>query len=746
MNALTPPAGNSRWSLVLLALLGTGLTVAAAGILFSTFMVYDDEGYVLLSLRNAAEHGALYRDVYTQYGPFPFVLYQGLHALGLPFTHHAGRLITLALWAGTAWSCALLVWTATRSLLLRITTLPAAFVFLWIMANESTHPGGLIVLGTVVLALLGWHWLEQGRELRWAAATGAGIALLALTKINIGVFAAWSALAWLLLFHRDDRLRRWAPVLVALAGVALPFLLMRPLLDRPGVRDFAIAFAGSALAVTLAGARGATGRAGHRCLAVEALAGGLATALVLAAVLLRGTTPQDLLEGIVLGPLRHPVKFALLFPWPRGFAVITALSLAAAGGAWLLRRRGSSAVDILIALGRLAAAAGLMLAVPRYPGLRPDNLTFPWLFPLLWLFAWPLTGEAPGRAAARLWVVLLLLGQSLHAFPVSGSQIAWGSVLVMPLAALGAWDAGKWLSDHLALSPQRRRWLSLITATGLVLFGVVTTLRFTRVARRYPEGQSLGLPGAELIRLPDATATEFRLMHQNAIAHGDVLFSLPGMFSFNLWTGLPTPTLANVTHWFSLLDPSRQDAIRQVLEAHPRAAVITSPGQLAFLASKDVPVQSPLVDYLTRNFGIVVGTPNLALMIRKDRLIRPFLLGERLTLASGAKVPPGTPRTLLTLILSPVPGSRLASVEITSSEPGRQLRLDASNARLELTPVSPQGEPVGPAGPSPWPAPLHGPVQLSIYYDQDRLPPANPGAIITLRDPQGAEIGLALLR
>jgi hypothetical protein len=741
----TPSTAGSRAGFLLLALVGSGLTAAAAGILFSTFMVYDDEGYVLLSLRHAAEHGGLYRDVYTQYGPFPFVLYQGLHALGLPFTHHAGRLVTLAAWAGTAWACSLLVWTATRSLVLRLATLPAAFVFLWIMANEPTHPGGLIALGTALLALLGWHWLEQGRETAWAATTGAGIALLTLTKVNLGAFAAFSSLAWLLLFHRADRLRRWAPALVALAGAALPFLLMRPLLDRPAMRDFALTFAGSAVAVTLAGAAGATGRAGSRCLRVAALTGGLAAAVILAVVLLQGTRPQDLLQGIVLGPLRHPVSFSLGFPWPDAIHVVTVLSVSAAAGACLLRRRGHGTGDVLVALARLAAALALAATLARYPETRPDHTTFPWLFPLLWLFAWPLPGDHPGRTAARIWVVLLLLGQSLHAFPVPGSQVAWGTLLAVPLAALGAWEAGTWLAGRFALVAPDRRRLALAASAALAIFGALTTARFARVASRYPEGESLGLPGAELVRLPEPIAAELRFVGQNALAHADVLFSLPGMFSFNLWTGLPTPTLANVTHWFSLLDPARQDSIRQVLEDHPRAALVTSPENLEFLLRHEIPVQGPLVDYLRRNFEVVPGSTTFHFLLRRDRLIRPFLLGERLTLSPNAKAPTGTPRSLLKLTLFTRPGSTLGALEIASSRPGHRLRLDAGNARLELTPVSSQGEPIGPARPAPWPAPLGGPVQLSVFYDAEHLPPTFSGAVITLRDPAGEEIGLALL-
>ena len=63
-------------------------------------------------------------------------------------------------------------------------------------------------------------------------------------------------------------------------------------------------------------------------------------------------------------------------------------------------------------------------------------------------------------------------------------------------------------------------------------------------------------------------AAELRSLSVNAVAHCDLLFSLPGMFSFNLWTGLPSPTAANVTHWFNLLSPAQQAAVIAKLFAH----------------------------------------------------------------------------------------------------------------------------------------------------------------------------------
>src|SRR5207302_295637 len=65
----------------------TGLlaAVAVAGTLaiawpatFTAFPPYDDEGYVLAVLIPFVRGRALYDEVYTQHGPFPFVVASGL--------------------------------------------------------------------------------------------------------------------------------------------------------------------------------------------------------------------------------------------------------------------------------------------------------------------------------------------------------------------------------------------------------------------------------------------------------------------------------------------------------------------------------------------------------------------------------------------------------------------------------------------------------------------------------------------
>jgi hypothetical protein len=47
--------------------------------------------------------GELYDEVYSQYGPFYYLLFGGLfELLGRPVTPNAGRLIVVAIWVATA--------------------------------------------------------------------------------------------------------------------------------------------------------------------------------------------------------------------------------------------------------------------------------------------------------------------------------------------------------------------------------------------------------------------------------------------------------------------------------------------------------------------------------------------------------------------------------------------------------------------------------------------------------------------
>jgi hypothetical protein len=735
------------WRTFVFTVAAAGLAVAAGFVMFSTFMFYDDEGYVILSLQNFAEHGHLYGDVYTQYGPFPYVLYYGLHAIGWPFTHTAGRLLTLAAWMGTALCGAALVGQGARSLTAKITALTVVVVYLWVMSSEPSHPGSLIALLIAALAVLGARWIAMDRVRAWTLLAGALASVLLLTKINVGGLVALAAFAWFLLHQRNDALRRWAPVLVAVGACALPFVLMRPLLGVGWVQTYAIVFACSAVAAIGSASLGSGPRVSWNALGWAALAGSAVAAVVIGVILARGTTLPDLLQGVLLGPLRQPVNFSLRYVWPVGTLAFALGSTALWAALWFLRRRGVASTDVAVAILRIIGALGVAVALLQFPQSSPDRPVFGYAMPCLWFFLWPLAGEKPAFVAGRTWVGLLLLGQFLHPFPVAGSQIAWGTFLALPLAILGAWSAVTWLVRRFAPA-ESMLWIKRAIAlrAAVAVFTVLCAWRLADVANRYREGSHLGLPGAEVLRLPSDAVALYRTLIVNATTHGDMLFSEPGMFSLNLWSGLPTPTLANVTHWFSLLDVAKQEAIIRKLEGHPRACVIVQREHVNFLARGGFAPAGPLHDYIAKNFTPAFALDDFEFCVRRGRQIEPLMLGEILMRPLDAPSPPSV-NTLLKLTLLLPPNASVSRVEIAApGSPTGRLVLDASNARLEVTPTNSRGEPAGNTMPRAWPLSLQGPASVSIFYNRIDQPQPGRTGLIVLRNPAGEEIALARLR
>jgi hypothetical protein len=740
----------SRLPLLLLFCAVAALTVAAALMLFGTFMMYDDEGYVLISLRDFADHGKLYGDVYTQYGPFPFVFYYLLHLAGLPLTHLTERMVTLLIWSGSATLAAAMTWRFTRSCAAMLGVLAAVFVYIWVMVCEPGHPGGLILATTVILAALGCRWLAAGRWCAWAALAGAGCAMLLLTKINVGVFAALSAFSMLVLHSRNDRVRRWAPWVLAAGFATLPYLLTRALSDQPWVQTLSMVFAFSAVAAIGAAARGAAPECGRRLWFTATVAGGMVALIILGVIFIRGTTPAELLRGTILGPLRHPGHFNMVYHWPFGAAAFAAASF----GTFLLATLGSRwpsrfPIDEVVAGLRLLAAAGVVLVLIGFPQFSPDKRLFAYSVSCLWPFLWPLAGASVPGTRAQAWLGLLLLGQSLHGYPVPGSQVAWGTVLALPLAAIGAWDAAAWLTQKYFAEWRGVRAVRLGLKLGVLALAGVTGMRLADIGWHNLDNRPLNLPGAEALRLPDATTALYRLLVFNAEAHGDMLFTLPGMFSLNLWSGLPTPTLTNVTHWFSLLDDTQQQAIIRALASHPKACIIVQTDHLRFLRDHQLGPSGPLYDYIMQEFEPVLEIDGFEFRVHRGRHVAPLLTGEVFEeKSSGTGIPAGKFNTLIRLYLLLPPDRQIGSVDIVGADdPGfPSLRLQSSNTRVGVTPIDLAGDARAQPQSRTFPFALHGPAMVELYFDRAGHTFPAVHVLLIVRDPAGAELALVRLR
>jgi hypothetical protein len=201
--------------------------------IFTSFSGHDDEGYLLVSLSEFLRGQSLYDDVYTQYGPFYYLLFGSLFELsGRPVTTDAGRIVVIAIWLGTATLHGVAAYRLTRRLDVAIGAQIVAFIVLTLLVGEPMHP---VVLTVLLLAagLVVATWTSMSAS---AAAAGLGVlvAALLMTKVNVGALAAVAAVAAATLSlpplcHR----RAFRLGALALLGIT-PLALLGPIWARRG--------------------------------------------------------------------------------------------------------------------------------------------------------------------------------------------------------------------------------------------------------------------------------------------------------------------------------------------------------------------------------------------------------------------------------------------------------------------------------------------------------------------------------
>jgi len=705
----------------LLVVLAAGLAFAGWLLMGTNFMIHDDEGYVLLGLKNFSEHGRLYDGVFTQYGPFPFLYYDALHRLlDWPITNLFGRTLTLVHWIGASFAAGLIAWRLSGRYWTALFTLAAVFGYMWQMTWEPPHPGGLIALIAAVSLAGAVEALWRGRTGLATLILGLAGAALLLTKINVGLLWICAAGAFLLL-HTDSPLLRGRGAGLAAAGLfLLPFVLMRPLLGEPWVLNLAVMFAVSGGAVcALVAAETTPSLRPRDWLAGSAGLAALATGIV-AAILANGTSLGGLLRGVLLDPLRHPANFHLGFVWPApAWGALGAAGLFAA--LWCLRPALRPGLTDAVAGLRLLALGVFVWQAQTWLTIHGVRGMICYALPLTPLFLLPMGGApADGRhRPVRALVALVGLGQVLHTFPVAGTQMAWATFLLVPLFVSGVADAAGHCAGRL-----RRPWLTTVAAAiALAAAGWQTNLLLRQGWERWHGSDPLDLPGAGSVRPPENVRYALRILTANASLHADVLYSRPGMFSFNLWTGLPTPTLRNATHWFWLLQDAEQQAIIARLQAEPRSAIISSRPLIDFLrAELGMTITGPLNDFIRGHYRPLFSVSGYEFLVPVESTAVPFYVAQNLARASSA-----TSAESGQIIVNVATRATVARIVLRSvHQTGRVIaQWQADNARVTLDAINAAGHSAADPRPCAWPLKIDGLRTLRLYHDL-AIPPGRP--------------------
>ena len=471
--------------------------------LSTRFAPYDDEGYILLSVREFLARGALFDEVYSNYGP-TYYAYKHLLSIiqGVP-THDITRLTTLYTWMSAAIFLGLAGLWLTRSGLVAVAVFCVTTTGLVALANEPGHPQELLV----ALTALSIAVAASPLRLRLRVTLLASISTLAcLTKINVGAFMGLATLATVL------PLARGGPrVAAALIFGSVPALLMFRHLGE-WAWPYALA-CGSGIVVAVVLRPDTKLPVSSFRNGAPMLAGLLLpAALVLIYLVTRGTTWAALLDGIVW----RPIQFGGLYVYPFHAPLrAVAASLVAAGIAIYASHQGAAmpwhlqrlipvfkvAVGLYVALGmrnpaQIIGGSGVVILALLLP-LHPSG-----------------SSQSFGRA-------FLALSAALHtgtAYPVAGSQIAWSSFLLIMAWYVCLWDGLAGLRAAVADIPASRR----VAATGLVCLG----LAFYHGSRTPVAALEAGLQNQR--PLPFEGATSIRLHHSQAAIYTWLTQNLKG--------------------------------------------------------------------------------------------------------------------------------------------------------------------------------------------------------------------------
>jgi hypothetical protein len=363
---------------------------------------------------------------------------------------------------------------------------------------------------------------------------------------------------------------------------------------------------------------------------------------------------------------------------------------------------------------------------------RVVGAIFSFIAPSIWIFVVPLARQrvAGTAEAVRSFIGCMLLPQFLQAFPVGGIQETWGTFLFMPLVALGLAEARQWATAN---APVAAPWLQWQRAIGIATVLMTAKIGWTaiRVQEAHGGRLPLGLPGAERLRLSEPQRTAYRILALNAAIHADVLFTMPGMLSFNLWTNCPTPTQKNTTAWFTLLDESEQREIIAALEQSPRACIIVEERLIELMQAIGMPPRGVLHDFIVQNFTPAFRIETFAFLVRKGRAIAPFQLVAQ-PASEGSVLPSELTFCLVAeqMQIGAIEASKIAPI----AQPG--LRLNASNTVATLTPIDSTGRPIGPRRVSSWPLAIHGLALVQLQCNESAAA-AGESDVFYLRSPNG---------
>jgi hypothetical protein len=596
------------------------LSMAAISVYFSSFTGFsnwDDEGYVMVGLRSFLQGKVLYDDVYSQYGPFYYLVEASLYsALHIPVTHDSVRAIAGFLWLLSAVLCSWSVYRLTRSWILAGLGFTGAIKLLSFFTLSPGHPEE-VCIGLLTGLLVCACYLEDRPTVWKASLLGALIAALALTKINIGCYAALAiGLAFLKAAHSGSKQKAVFAGLSA-AGLSLPLIILAPLLHLDWAQRAGVLVVLSIGAAILVAWYSETELFVTPPLWIGyVLTGGIVTVLVIATFLARGTTLSAMLYMTLIQHKDTAKYWYIPLHVQSDLVALLSLLLAAA---WVKLSSGPRARGpMILALNVLK----ILVSLVCFFSLRTAGWSTMYSFavPFAWLILVPASNDGSAKPPfARVALCLLTVFTALYPLPVAGAQVAFSVVLTIPMVCVFVADASSML---VALA--RFGWMvrQVATIAAVVVLAAANAAFLFWTVHNYRGLKPLSLAGAERIRVDAAKAADYRWITATLKQSCDSNFSMPGIYSLYFWTNTEPPAELLAGNWMGLLNEDQQQHVVNDLSRHARLCIVYNPRLVLFWRRDQDLSVSPLARYIQDNFAASAQRDGYIILVRNDHIRR----------------------------------------------------------------------------------------------------------------------------
>jgi hypothetical protein len=347
------------------------------------------------------------------------------------------------------------------------------------------------------------------------------------------------------------------------------------------------------------------------------------SAVVLAVVLVRGTSLSGVVDGIVLRPLRLSTAFCISAQVPTG-ALATALLSVVLAVVWTGFGRRPDGPPRLLQVVVVVAKAVLGIAVLAVVHRDSLHLLSYWM-PFMWVLLVPAGDNhrhCASDAVPRAVLAVVAVVMTLWAYPIFGTQAACATLFVLLGLAVCGGDALNELSRGLGRRMStgfRRLGEALVVTLIFVTHFVAGPLSFVAAKTEYMALSPCRLEGAERIRMTADDVELYRWLVSNLERSADSFVSLPGFNSLYLWLQQDPPTGFNTTTWMTLLSEQEQLKIRQRMMQVDRMCVVYNPAWTRFWTQGRSIADQPLVEHIMSDFEPRLWWGEYSLLFRSER-------------------------------------------------------------------------------------------------------------------------------